>query len=66
VLAGEQVVRRPDGEIAELDRVADDDVLHGTAADPPDQRGAFEVTAAVAGGEDLADPACLVIASAAM
>src|SRR5438445_13735803 len=38
VVSGEQVVRRPDGEVAELDRVADDDVLHGTAADPADQR----------------------------
>src|SRR5437870_4367023 len=48
-VAGEEVMRRPDSEVAELDRVAGDDVLHGTAADPPDQRGASQAVATVAG-----------------
>jgi hypothetical protein len=59
VTAGEQAVRRPDGEVAELDRIAADDVLHGAAVDPPDERAAFQRISPVPCGEDLADLACL-------
>src|SRR5690349_18776368 len=56
VMAGEQVMRGPNGEIAELDRVACVHELGGAAVDVGDLLRVAEAATAVAGGEDLADP----------